>query len=150
MMWVFSTASTIGSYCAVSQAVVCTQGPGTQAPQPAGPSGKLGKEKTRENAEDLFSRHGAGFSLPNSTHHPETCSIGAELPQDFIRQDGGPTETISEAPGAYGCSCGDSPARLLHMRPLQHWLHGRIPRWAWKRGTHRVQITPVCLKTFSP
>ncbi len=28
----------------VSQAVVCTQGPGAQAPQPAGPSGQLGKE----------------------------------------------------------------------------------------------------------
>ncbi len=39
---------------------------------------------------------------------------------------------------------------LLHMRPLQHWLHGRIPRWAWTRGTHRVQITPACRKTFSP
>ncbi len=42
------------------------------------------------------------------------------------------------------------PLGLLHMRPLQHWLHGRIPRWAWKRGTHRVQITPACRKTFSP
>ncbi len=38
---------------------------------------------------------------------------------------------------------------LLHMRPLQHWLHGRIPRWAWKRGTQRVQITPACRKNFS-
>ncbi len=28
------------------------------------------------------------------------CSVGAELPQDFIRQDGGPTEIFSEAPGA--------------------------------------------------
>ncbi len=42
------------------------------------------------------------------------------------------------------------PLGLLHMRPLQHWLHGRIPRWAWERGTHRVQITPACRKTFSP
>ncbi len=42
------------------------------------------------------------------------------------------------------------PLGLLHMRPLQHWLHGRIPRWAWKRGTHRVQIKPACRKTFSP
>ncbi len=39
---------------------------------------------------------------------------------------------------------------LLHMRPLQHWLYGRIPRWAWKRGTHRVQITPACRKNFRP
>ncbi len=42
------------------------------------------------------------------------------------------------------------PLGPLHMRPLQHWLHGRIPRWAWKHGTHRVQITPACRKTFSP
>ncbi len=95
----------------VSQAVVCTQGPGAQAPQPAGPSGQLGKEQTRANAEDLFSRHEVRFGQPNSTPHPGTCSVSAELLQDLIRQDGGSTETLSEAPGAYGCSCGDSPAR---------------------------------------
>ncbi len=95
----------------VSQAVVCTQGPGAQAPQPAGPSGQLGKEQTRANAEDLFSRHGVRFGQPNSTPHPGTCSVSAELLQDLIRQDGGSTETLSEAPGAYGCSCGDSSAR---------------------------------------
>ncbi len=95
----------------VSQVVVCTQGPGAQAPQPAGPSGQLGKEQTRANAEDLFSRHGVRFGQPNSTPHPGTCSVSAELLQDLIRQDGGSTETLSEAPGAYGCSCGDSSAR---------------------------------------
>ncbi len=42
------------------------------------------------------------------------------------------------------------PLGLLHLRPLQHWLYGRIPRWAWKRGTYRVQITPACRKTFRP
>ncbi len=42
------------------------------------------------------------------------------------------------------------PLGLLHMRTLQHWLYGRIPRWAWKRGTYRVQITPACRKTFRP
>ncbi len=41
------------------------------------------------------------------------------------------------------------PLGLLHMRPLQHWLHGRILRRAWKRGTHQVQITLACRKTFS-
>ncbi len=97
--------------CTVSRAVVHTQGPGAQAPQPVGPSGQLGKEQTRANAEDLFSRHGVGFSQPDSTPYPGTCSVGAELPQDFIRQDCGPTETLSEAPGAYGCSCGDSSAQ---------------------------------------
>ncbi len=87
------------------------RGPGAQAPQPAGPSGQLGKEQTRANAEDLFSRHGVRFGQPNSTPHPGTCSVSAELLQDLIRQDGGSTETLSEAPGAYGCSRGDSSAR---------------------------------------
>ncbi len=27
------------------------------------------------------------------------------------------------------------PELMLHMRPLQHWLHGRVPRWAWQSGT---------------
>ncbi len=43
-----------------------------------------------------------------------------------------------------------TPLGLLHMRPLQHWLHGRVPRWAWQSGTLRVQITPACRQTFTP
>ncbi len=101
------------------------QAPAFRATQPVGFSGQLGKEQTRANAEDHFSRHGVRFGQADSTPHPGTCSVGAELPQDFIRQDGGPTETLSEAPGAYGCSRGDRSAWLLHMRPPKHWLYGR-------------------------
>ncbi len=39
---------------------------------------------------------------------------------------------------------------LLHMRPLQHWLHSQIPRWAWCRGTLRVGITQQCRRSLSP
>ncbi len=39
---------------------------------------------------------------------------------------------------------------LLHMRPLQHWLHSRVPRWAWRRGTLRVGITQQCRCSLSP
>ncbi|KAI2666135.1 ORF V: Enzymatic polyprotein [Labeo rohita] len=39
---------------------------------------------------------------------------------------------------------------LFHMRPLQHWLYGQIPRWAWHRGMFRVGITPECRRLFSP
>ncbi len=56
--------------CTDLQAVVCTQGPGAQALQPAGPSGQLGKEQTRANAEDLFSRHGVEFGQPNRHASP--------------------------------------------------------------------------------
>ncbi len=43
-----------------------------------------------------------------------------------------------------------TPLQLLHMRPLQHWLHSRVPRWAWCRGTVRVNITQQCHRSFSP
>ncbi len=39
---------------------------------------------------------------------------------------------------------------LLHMRPLQHWLHSRVPRLAWCRGTLRVSITQQCRRSLSP
>ncbi len=36
------------------------------------------------------------------------------------------------------------------MRPLQHWLHSRVPRWSWRHGTYRVTITQMCRHSFSP
>ncbi len=42
------------------------------------------------------------------------------------------------------------PLGLLHMRPLQHWLHSRVPRWAWRHGTLRVGITQQCRRSLRP
>ncbi len=42
------------------------------------------------------------------------------------------------------------PLGLLHMRPLQHWLYSRVPRWAWRHGTLRVGITQQCRRSLSP
>ncbi len=43
-----------------------------------------------------------------------------------------------------------TPLGLLHIRPLQHWLHG--PRWAWQPGTglsHRPVAKPLtCHQTL--
>ncbi len=135
--------------CTVSRAVVRTQGPGAQAPQPVGSSGQLGKEQTRANAEDLFSWHGVGFGQPDSRPHPGTCSVGAELPQDFIRQDGGPSETLSEAPGAYGCSCGDSSARSAPYETASALAPWPSPEVGVETRYSPVQITLACHKTFS-
>ncbi len=96
----------------VSGTVMRTQGFGAQSPQPVGPSGQLGKEQTRPSAEDLFSRYGVGFGRTVSTPHRGTCSVGVELPEYFQGQDSGPTETFSEAPGAYGGRSGSNRARL--------------------------------------
>ncbi len=93
----------------VSGPVVRTQGLGAFTPQPVGPSGQLGKEQTLPDAEDLFSRYGVGFGQSDSTPHAGTCSVGVELLEYVQEQDSGPTETSSEAPGAYG-SYGGSHA----------------------------------------
>ncbi len=96
----------------VSGTVMRTQGFGAQSPQPVGSLGQLGKEQTRPSAEDLFSRYGVGFGRTVSTPHRGTCSVGVELPEYIQGQDSGPTETFSEAPGAYGGRSGSNPARL--------------------------------------
>ncbi len=86
-----------------------TQGFGALALQPVGPSGQLGKEQTLPDAEDLFSRYGVRLGQSDSAPHARTCSVGAELLEYVQEQDGGTTETVSEAPGAYG-GCGGSHA----------------------------------------
>ncbi|CAM4674661.1 unnamed protein product [Leuciscus chuanchicus] len=43
-----------------------------------------------------------------------------------------------------------TPLGLLHMRPLQHWLLGRVPWRAWKDGRFPVAISRTCRKTFQP
>ncbi len=43
-----------------------------------------------------------------------------------------------------------TPLELLHMRPLQHWLHSRVPRWARRCGTLRVSIIQQCCRSLSP
>ncbi len=86
-----------------------TLGFGALAPQPVGPSGQLGKEQTLPDAEDLFSRYGVGFGQSDNAPHAGTRSVGVELLEYVQEQDGGTTETGSEAPGAYG-GCGGSHA----------------------------------------
>ncbi len=86
-----------------------TQGHGALAPQPVGPSGQLGKEQTLPGAEDLFYRYGVRLGQSDSAPHAGTRSVGVELLEYIQEQDGGSTETVSEAPGAYG-GCGGGHA----------------------------------------
>ncbi len=92
--------------------VVRTQGYGAQSPQPVGTSGQPGKEQTLPYAEDLFSRHGVGLGQPHSTSLRGACSVNAEMPGVSPAQEGGSTETFSEAPGAYGILSRYHAARI--------------------------------------
>ncbi len=108
-----STRSSPSGYpCPVSSTVVRTQGYGAQSPQPVGASGQPGKEQTLPYAEDLFSQHGVGLGQPHSTSLKAACSVNAEMPGVFPPQEGGSTETFSEAPGANGILSYGHTARI--------------------------------------
>ncbi len=93
----------------VAGSVVWAQGHGAQSP--VGTSGQLGKEQTLSSAEDLFSWYGVGLCQPDSPPHRGMCSVNAELLEFSQVQDSGSTETISEAPGAYGIRSRSNAAR---------------------------------------
>ncbi len=84
---------------------VSVPGPPVRAPQPIEASGQMRKEQTLPCAEDLSFRHGVELGQPLSASLNKACSVDAELPSVLPAQEGGSTETVSEAPGAYGiCS----------------------------------------------
>ncbi len=61
-----------------------------------------------------------------------------------------PLKQFQRLLGHMASAAAVTPLGLLHMRPLQHWLHSRVPRWAWRRGALRVNITQGCRRYFSP
>ncbi len=42
-----------------------------------------------------------------------------------------PLKQFQRLLGHMAAAAAVTPLGLLQMRPLQHWLHGRVPRWAW-------------------
>ncbi len=70
--------------------------------------------------------------------------------ESFQRKRAVPLKHFQRLLGHMASAAAVTPLGLLHMRPLQHWLHDRVPRWAWRRGTYRVSVTPSCHQTFGP
>ncbi len=54
-----------------------------------------------------------------------------------------PLKQFQRLLGHMASAAAVTPLGLLQMRPLQHWLHSRVPRWAWRRGTLRAGITQL-------
>ncbi len=91
-----------------------------------------------------------GFGQSDSAPHAGTRSVGVELLEYIQEQDAAPLKQFQRLLGHMAAAAAVTPLGLLHMRPLQHWLHGRVPRWPWQSGTLRVQVTPACRQTFTP
>ncbi len=70
--------------------------------------------------------------------------------ESFQRKRAVPLKHFQRLLGHMASAATVTPLGLLHMRPLQHWLNDRVPRWAWRRGTYRVSVTPSCRQTFGP
>ncbi len=142
----------------IQRAVGRSQGLGAPAPQPVGASGQLGKEQALPCAENLFSRCGVRLGEYDGTPHGGTCPSSAELPEFLQRQECGTTETVSEAPGAYGiCSCSHA-ARIASyettsaLATLPGPEVGMAPRYTASRYLPAVSPLPQpldrpCLST---
>ncbi len=96
----------------IQRAVGRSQGLGAPAPQPVGASGQLGIEQALPCAENLFSRCGVRLCEYDGSPHGGTCPSSAELTEFLQRQECGTTETVSEAPGAYGIRSCSHAARI--------------------------------------
>ncbi len=96
----------------IQRAVERSQGLGASAHQPVGASGQLGKEQALPCAENLFSLCRVRLGEP----HGGTCPSSAELPEFLHRQECGTTETVSEAPGAYGIRSCSHAARIASYK----------------------------------
>ncbi len=126
-----STVSSMASARGNSCAITGTWCFGTSASWGFGSTGKRASSPLRR--ESLFlvwSRLGEYDGAPHGRARP----ISAELPEFLQRQDCGSAETAQRLLGHMASVAAVTPLGLLHMRPLQHWLHSRVPRWAWRRG----------------
>ncbi|XDV20056.1 hypothetical protein PO909_025438 [Leuciscus waleckii] len=74
--------------------------------------GQLGEEQTLPRAEDLFSRYGNRLGRHVRAAYERARAVTADLPSSIRGQECGSTESISEAPGAYGIRSRSNNARI--------------------------------------
>lgn len=68
----------------------------------------------------------------------------------FVQGRAIPLRTFQRLLGLMAAAASVCRLGLLHMRPLQHWLQGRVQPRAWRAGTERLIITRSCLETLAP
>ncbi len=121
------------------RSVVRSQGPGALAPQPVGASGST-------CVGNLFPHYGVRLGEYDGASHQRVLNCLSS----FRGRTVVPLKHFQSLLGHMASTATVTQLGLLHMIPLQHWLHSRVPRWAWRCGTHCVTITPMCCHSFSP
>ncbi len=98
-------------------------------------------------AENLFSWCGVRLGEYDGAPHGGARPVGAELPEFLRRQDCGSTETVSEAPGAYGIRSRGHAARIASyettsaLATLPSPEVGMAPRCT--SGEHHTGVSPL-------
>ncbi len=125
----------------IQRAVGRSQGLGAPAPQPVGASGQLGKSKL--SPVQRISFLGVELDSVSMTAHltEERAQAVLNCLSSFRGRNVVPLKQFQRLLGHMASAAAVTPLGLLHMRPLQHWLHSRVPRWAWRRSTLRVGIS---------
>ncbi len=112
-----------------------------------GASGQLGKEQALPCAENRFSRCGVRLGVYDGTPHGRACPSSAELPKFLQRQECGATETVSEAPGAYGnrsCSHVTRVASYEITSALATLLSPEVGMMPWYTSSeHHPAVSPL-------
>ncbi|XP_056619862.1 uncharacterized protein LOC130434030 [Triplophysa dalaica] len=96
----------------LARCVEYAKGSCARAPRPFGPPGQPREEQALPSAEHLISRGGTRLCPHVGAAHYRACTVGASLPDTGQAGHNGPTETISEAPGAHGILSRGNPARV--------------------------------------
>ncbi len=125
-------------------------GLGAPAPQPVGASGQLGKEQALPCAENLFSQCELDSVSMTASLAEERDQAVLNCLSSFRGRNVVPLKLFQRLLGHMASAAAVTPLGLLHMRPLQHWLHSQVPRWAWRRGTLRVGISQQSRRSLSP
>ncbi len=136
---------------------LCVQrGEHTSRPSPSGTSAGWGfrshREKSKLSPMQRISFLGKELDSVNLTARlsEERAQSMLRCLESLQRKRAVPLKHFQRLLGHMASSAAITPLGLLHMRPLQRWLHDRVPRWAWHHGTDRVSLTPSCRRTFSP
>ncbi len=130
-----------------------SQGLGALAPLPVGASGQLGKQQALPCAENLFSRCGVRLCEYDGVPHGRARPINAELPKFLQRQDGGYTETVSEAPGAYGIRSRSHATRIASYETASALVVLLSPEKGMAHGTscgHHTGVSPFLQSLDGP
>ncbi|KAL0150698.1 hypothetical protein M9458_054002 [Cirrhinus mrigala] len=113
---------------------------------------RVNREKSKLSPVQRISFLGMELDSVNMTAcltNERTQSVLSCL-RSFRHKTAVPLKTFQRLLGHMAAAAAVTPLGLLHMRPLQRWLHDRVPRWAWHRGTLRIGVSPQCRRLFSP